>query len=872
MNMSVGVVILFVGVGLFLLVSWAVFKYLSTKNQVQESLASFRVVAKEELPALHAYCLSKFGGQISDLPTMIPWHERNPQIFEILTRKPAGSATMSDIEGYFSLLPLTEEARHAVNKGTYAGATLPPEAIATDDSATALYIGGIAANTSKGQVKAVFRLRERLRSFDSAKVIYTRPVTEHGLKWVRDAQFTRVDGKSELFLGYLCKKDVEDSETKRGRIRPRQKVAPKRTTRFFQTCYGTFQGGGCRAAAYVGAFAEAEVRGVRFVEVAGTSAGSIIAAFIAAGATPLQLREIVNRLDFSGLLAPPTPLKKSISLFLRPLLRTFASIPHPIPQLLAGALLRNGQYSLSKLQDWVEKELRQLLDLAEDKKVRFKHLHSPISIVAADLFERKVKVWNSIDDPEFEVSAAVCASCAIPFFFQPFDNQYADGGTLSSLPTFVFNRQDGKRRLSLPVLAFTLQADFEPTELERPLGLISALVNTMVDGSQDIQDTLQDNIHTISIPTGKIKATDFMEMDPDKIGILAKNGQLAMRRYLVNELDKIHMKSPSRFECSRREEVLAMLADKLVQARKGTKVTIAFEELAWVDEIASALVQARLNGIAIRVVSNLTIRPNSDDDRRIQLLKSIGCITGASSSVVLRGCLFASADFKSSFLFLQDRDGSVESGVLYSGRTDSAVVEQLALSFTEPTPTTDQISIALQQCNQNETDILIGLLRRVSQYEHRTVSITIEEVSVERLVCLTKYTFEHKYKQACTLIDLLQEHSARVFNPMCCVAGKERPVFFIPPIIERDAASGSQYVLDGVARVLACKHRDFTSITCIVITGVREPLPSSGRCAPRHVQVVSAPLAPDEQYEGFDRERIRLLPLAIECRNRYSVL
>ena len=595
--MSVAVVVLFVG--LSLLISWAVFKYLSTKSQAQQAPASFRAAAKEELPALHAYCLSKFGGQISDLPTMIPWYERNPQIFEILTRKPAGSATMSDIEGYFSLLPLTEEARRAVNIGTYAGATLPPEAIATDESATALYIGGIAANTSKGQVKAVFRLRERLRGFDGAKVIYTRPITEHGLKWVRDAQFTRVDGKPELFLGYLCKKDVQDSETKRGRIRPRQKVVAKRTTRFFQTCYGTFQGGGCRAAAYVGAFAEAEVRGVRFVEVAGTSAGSIIAALIAAGATPLQLREIVNRLDFSGLLAPPTPLKKSINLFLRPLLRALLRIPHPIPQLLANALLRNGQYSLSKLQEWIEKELRQLLEFPGDKKVRFKHLHTPASIVAADLFERKVKVWNSIDDPEFEVSAAVCASCAIPFFFQPFGNQYADGGTLSNLPTFVFNREDRKRRLSLPVLAFTLQADFEPTELERTLGLISSLVNTMVDGTQDIQETLQDNIHTISIPTGKIKATDFKKMDSDKTGILAKNGQLATRRYLDNELDKIHMKAPSRLECSSREEVLAMLADKLVLARGGTKLTIAFEELAWVDEITSALVQARLNGIAI---------------------------------------------------------------------------------------------------------------------------------------------------------------------------------------------------------------------------------------------------------------------------------
>jgi predicted acylesterase/phospholipase RssA len=58
-------------------------------------------------------------------------------------------------------------------------------------------------------------------------------------------------------------------------------------TRFFRTCVGVFQGGGCRGAALAGAYQEAVARGVTFAEVAGTSAGSIVAALIGAGARGL---------------------------------------------------------------------------------------------------------------------------------------------------------------------------------------------------------------------------------------------------------------------------------------------------------------------------------------------------------------------------------------------------------------------------------------------------------------------------------------------------------------------------------------------------------------------------------------------------------
>ena len=62
-------------------------------------------------------------------------------------------------------------------------------------------------------------------------------------------------------------------------------------TVFFRNCLGVFQGGGCRAAAFAGAYEEAVKRGVSFSEVAGASAGSVIAALIGAGASPTFISE-----------------------------------------------------------------------------------------------------------------------------------------------------------------------------------------------------------------------------------------------------------------------------------------------------------------------------------------------------------------------------------------------------------------------------------------------------------------------------------------------------------------------------------------------------------------------------------------------------
>lgn len=58
---------------------------------------------------------------------------------------------------------------------------------------------------------------------------------------------------------------------------------------------GVFSGGGIKGLALIGAYEELESQGFTFNRVAGTSAGSIIAGFIAAGYSSQEMKNLFHR-------------------------------------------------------------------------------------------------------------------------------------------------------------------------------------------------------------------------------------------------------------------------------------------------------------------------------------------------------------------------------------------------------------------------------------------------------------------------------------------------------------------------------------------------------------------------------------------------
>jgi len=207
-------------------------------------------------------------------------------------------------------------------------------------------------------------------------------------------------------------------------------------TAFFQTCLGVFQGGGCRAAAFAGAYAEAVSRGGHFAEVAGTSAGAIAASLIGAGATPEQLEYLISGLNFKALLVKPEgpAFPPRHALWLKALLGCLS--PTPLGTYIPFFSFL-GLHSSREIDSWVNDKLCDLLG-GRRRRVVFADLVLPTWIVATDLKTREAKVWSNHLTPNEDVASAVRASCSIPFFFQPTQSRYVDGGALSNLPSFVY--------------------------------------------------------------------------------------------------------------------------------------------------------------------------------------------------------------------------------------------------------------------------------------------------------------------------------------------------------------------------------------------------------------------------------------------------
>src|SRR5699024_9613137 len=68
---------------------------------------------------------------------------------------------------------------------------------------------------------------------------------------------------------------------------------------------GVFSGGGVKAYGFIGAMQSLVERNLTLARVAGTSAGAIIASFLAAGYQPEKMKKMFNELDLKQFLHPP---------------------------------------------------------------------------------------------------------------------------------------------------------------------------------------------------------------------------------------------------------------------------------------------------------------------------------------------------------------------------------------------------------------------------------------------------------------------------------------------------------------------------------------------------------------------------------------
>ncbi|WP_338750045.1 patatin-like phospholipase family protein [Bacillus sp. FJAT-52991] len=268
---------------------------------------------------------------------------------------------------------------------------------------------------------------------------------------------------------------------------------------------GVFSGGGIKGFALVGAFEEIEQRGLTFVRLAGTSAGAIIAAFIAAGYSSEELKQMVMEVNEKQLLDDVMfdfPFLKWVKLY-----------------------FQLGLYKGKKLEQWLEVRLAQ-------KGIRtFGDLPpETLRVITSDITNGRLLIlpddlpsYNK-DPLTFSVARAVRMSCTIPYFFQPVKlNGRAltvDGGVLSNFPIWLFDEAD--KKLMRPVLGVKLMTKTTgvPRQVKTGIDLFGALFHTMKDAHDARYISRRHESSILFIPVQETAITDFNLTDEKKYALI----------------------------------------------------------------------------------------------------------------------------------------------------------------------------------------------------------------------------------------------------------------------------------------------------------------------------------------------------------------
>ncbi len=293
------------------------------------------------------------------------------------------------------------------------------------------------------------------------------------------------------------------------------------------------EGGGVKAIGLVGAVRALGDAGYCFPRVAGSSAGAVVGALVAAlqhaGEPVSRLEDIVKTLDYRR-------FRDSSRLGRLPLVGGALS-------LLTSDALYEGRY----LEQFLTGALRELGvttfgDLRTGDALP-QHAWSLVT-TASDLSRRRlVRIpWDlpdyGLDPDEFPVARAVRASSAIPFFFRPVRVRAAtwvDGGLLSEFPVGLFDRPDSEvPRWPTFGVRLTARPGTPPAThpVHGPLALgVAALDTLLTDQDAAYVDEPCTVRRTVFVPTEQVSAVDF-DITTAQSQSLYDAGLAAGRRFL----------------------------------------------------------------------------------------------------------------------------------------------------------------------------------------------------------------------------------------------------------------------------------------------------------------------------------------------------
>ncbi|MGO9015677.1 MAG: patatin-like phospholipase family protein [Dissulfurispiraceae bacterium] len=310
-------------------------------------------------------------------------------------------------------------------------------------------------------------------------------------------------------------------------------------------CDAVFEGGGVKGIGLVGAVSALEDAGYTFENMAGTSAGAIVASLLSVGYTAKEIEAKLTEIDYND-------FKDENFLDKLGLIGKGLSIG-----------FEYGIYEGEYFEQWLEGLLKDKgktkfgdikTEFPEEKyKYKFQAIASDITDKMLLVLPGDLKSFG-YDPDEFSISRAVRMSMSIPIFFEPVkldDNSgrphiIIDGGVLSNYPVWLLD--DGTSDPAWPTFGFKLMkpdervlGEGEREPVKNLISYVKSLVGTMLDAHDNyhVSQEKGDFDRTIGIPTvvnisGEkitIGTTDF-DITKDESMALFQNGKTSGEAFL----------------------------------------------------------------------------------------------------------------------------------------------------------------------------------------------------------------------------------------------------------------------------------------------------------------------------------------------------
>lgn len=332
---------------------------------------------------------------------------------------------------------------------------------------------------------------------------------------------------------------------------------------------GVFEGGGVRGIAFLGALRCFADVGIRWRKVAGTSAGAITAALVAADYSLDELEAIVGGMDYMALLSHKTsrwiwngnpakdlqhPLWMIVSLLMARQLGQYSSLP--FRQWLAQHLEQRGVRTFTDVRSRGDCELKVVVS----DITRGEMLVLPDDLDLVDLTDPQSRSLKEQLVPplshrnQFSIAEAVRLSMSIPLFFEPgilgtpgtpSERKIVDGGILSNFPLWIY---DVKPTAADPIktcprwptfgLRLVEQDNYADRSIKGPFDILGSMVRTMMVARDQyhVNRANCDRVIAIDVTDAQVTATEFNLSETQK-QILYRMGYLHAKTFLLYQWD-----------------------------------------------------------------------------------------------------------------------------------------------------------------------------------------------------------------------------------------------------------------------------------------------------------------------------------------------